>query len=111
MIVQINVKGTLIVAKAFLPHGNPKASLVSVSSGIVHLPAAEIEGISSYSVSKLAGVKLAEFIAADFPNIQVVTIHPGVVATAMNEKSGLTDLPLDDGKITLEMDKIMTDRI
>jgi NAD(P)-dependent dehydrogenase (short-subunit alcohol dehydrogenase family) len=97
--VQINVKGSLIVAKAFLPHASPKASFVSVSSAIVSMPAAEVEGMSSYAVSKLAGIKLLEFVAAEYPDIQVVTIHPGVVATAMNEKSGLSELPLDDGRI------------
>jgi NAD(P)-dependent dehydrogenase (short-subunit alcohol dehydrogenase family) len=66
--------------------------------------------MSSYSVSKLAGVKLVEFIAAEFPDIQVVTVHPGVVETAMNKKSELSDLPMDDGKITLEIDRTITDR-
>lgn len=41
--------------------------------------------MSAYSGSKLALMKLAEFLDAEKPNVRVFTVHPGVVtATEMN---------------------------
>ena len=57
-----------------------------------------VEGSSSYVTSKLATIKLFEFVAAEYPDVQVVTIHPGVVDTALNSKSEYEGLPMDDGK-------------
>ncbi|KAF2491550.1 NAD(P)-binding protein [Lophium mytilinum] len=96
---EINVKGNLIVAKAFLPSRKPSASLVAVASAVVSLPAALLEGGSSYVVSKLATIKLFEFVAAEYPDVQVLTVHPGVVDTAMNKKSEIDGLPMDDVKL------------
>ena len=48
--------------------------------------------------SKLATIKLFEFVAAEYPDVQVVTVHPGVVDTALNSKSEYEGLPMDDGK-------------
>jgi len=48
--------------------------------------------------SKLATIKLFEFVTAEYPDIQVVTVHPGVVDTALNSKPEFEGLPMDDGK-------------
>jgi short-subunit dehydrogenase len=51
---------------------------------------------SSYAGSKFGLIKVMEILAAEFPDVHVVTIHPGVVETNMFEKSGMTGkLPVD----------------
>lgn len=98
---KINVKGGVITARAFLPTRKAGASLVAVSSAVVSLPPVALPGTSSYVSSKLAQIKFFEFVAAEYPDLQVVTVHPGVVDTAMNAKSEIEGLPMDDGKSDL----------
>jgi len=43
-------------------------------------------------------VKFFEFVAAECPDLQVLTIHPGIVDTAMNVKSGFEGMPMDEGE-------------
>lgn len=51
---------------------------------------------SSYACSKYALLKVMEILAAEFTDVHVVTIHPGVVETNMYEKSGMAGkLPMD----------------
>ena len=57
-----------------------------------------VEGSSSYVTSKLAIIKLFEFVAAEYPDAQVVTVHLDVVDTALSSKSEFEGLPMDDGK-------------
>ena len=96
--VYINVKGSVIVAKAFLPDRNPNASLVAVSSAAITFPVKAVEGSSSYVTSKLATIKLFESVAVEYPDAQVVTVHLDVVDTALSSKSEFEGLPMDDGK-------------
>ena len=44
-------------------------------------------GISSYSISKLAEIKLAEYVDAEYPDLRVFSVHPGIVAA--NEGRGM----------------------
>ena len=44
-------------------------------------------GISSYSISKLAVIKLGEHIEAECPEIRVFSVHPGIVRA--NEGRGM----------------------
>lgn len=76
------------MARAFLPSRDPNASLLAVSSAVFSLPAEAVEGGSSHAISKLARVKQFEFVVAEYPDVQVLTIHTGVIDTAMNQKSG-----------------------
>lgn len=51
---------------------------------------------SSYASSKYGLLKVMEILAAEFPDVHVVTIHPGVVETNMLEKSEMAEqLPID----------------
>jgi short-subunit dehydrogenase len=55
---------------------------------------------SSYVGSKYALLKVMEIFAAEFPDVHVVTIHPGVVDTNMLEKGGMKEvLPIDKGML------------
>ena len=58
--------------------------------------------------SKLATTKLFEFVAAEYPDVQVVTVHPGVVDTALNSKSEYEGLPMDDGKHAIRSMQFVT---
>jgi len=48
--------------------------------------------------SKLALVKVIEYIAAENPHVFAAALNPGMVKTAMFDKLGSTDgVPFDDG--------------
>ncbi len=90
---KINVLGSLNAVQAFLPRATPNAYIINISSGVVHFPA--IPGLSGYATSKLAGTKLLDFVQAENPSLTVFNVHPGVVLTDINIKSGIP--AMDDG--------------
>jgi NAD(P)-dependent dehydrogenase (short-subunit alcohol dehydrogenase family) len=91
--------GSFLVTKHFLPTRKPNASFVAVSTAAVNFPIAMQSGSSAYTSSKLAMISFFQFIAAETPDLQVVTIHPGLIDTAMARKSEMIGtLPLDDSK-------------
>jgi short-subunit dehydrogenase len=78
--------------------------LIGTSTGAVTLPAAMLTEGSSYVGSKVGLIKVMEILAAEFPDVHVVTIHPGVVETSMFEKSGMEGkLPVDKGMSIIEI--------
>lgn len=98
---EINVKGAFIVTQAFLKVAASDAILIDLTTGMVHLPA--FPGYSAYQASKTAEHRFFDSVQLENPDLHVVQVHPGVVATDMGQK-GLdagVDLPLDDGKIIL----------
>lgn len=99
---QTNVKGTMVTAQAFLPTANAShATILGVTTGTVGLPPAMLPGLSAYISSKLAQVKVLEFLAAENPNVFVASLHPGMVETEVFKKSGAKAeaLPMDKGKL------------
>lgn len=93
--MEVNVLGSLIAFRAFLPNAAPNASLINNTSGIGHLP--PFPGVSAYQVSKLANSKLMEDISAEHPELFVLNIQPGVVDSTLNRKS---DIPgMDDANL------------
>jgi NAD(P)-dependent dehydrogenase (short-subunit alcohol dehydrogenase family) len=91
MSFETNVKGSYNIASAFLHHANPGSVLIDTSTCIVSMPPV-LKGHSAYAASKIAGAKLHEYIANEHPDIHVASMHPGVVATDMSEKSGFPGL-------------------
>ena len=92
---EINAKGAFNICRALIPHAASKAILVDVSTCVVHMPA--MASASAYAASKLAGTKIYETFAAENKNrFSVVHIHPGVVYSELNVKSGVT--ATDNGK-------------
>ena len=79
---EVNVKGTFLVTQAFLKLLGPenKGSIVNMSTAIAHMVG---PGMSAYSISKLASIRLAEYVAAETPNVCAVSLQPGVVNTEM----------------------------
>jgi NAD(P)-dependent dehydrogenase (short-subunit alcohol dehydrogenase family) len=83
--MEVNVRGPLILTRAFLDVAGPNAALLNISSSVAHVP--YYPGYSSYASSKLAAAKAFEYIQKENPTIRVISIHPGVVLTEMQEKS------------------------
>ena len=96
---EINVKGAFIVTRAFLKVATRDATIVDLTTGMVHFPA--FPRYSAYQASKMAELRFFDSVQLENPNLHVVHVHPGVVVTDMYQK-GLdagVDFPLDDGKI------------
>ncbi|KAI0889384.1 NAD(P)-binding protein [Annulohypoxylon maeteangense] len=83
-VFQINLVGPYLVARAFIPlllEGSDK-TIITVSSVGAHLKS---PGLSAYQTSKLAVIRLTEFIATEYGNKGVLaySIHPGNIPTNM----------------------------
>lgn len=90
-ILDVNLKGTIHMVKAFLPHlrRRPLAHVANVSSMGGFLP---IPGQVMYGASKAAVKLLTEGLYAELldTNVSVSVILPGAVATNITENSGVT---------------------
>jgi short-subunit dehydrogenase len=92
----------MISVKVFLPTANKShASVIGLTAAITLLPAMLV-GLSAYISSKLALVKVLEFLAIENPNLFVAALNPGMVETAVFAKSGgkAESLPMDTGQYT-----------
>lgn len=97
---EINVKGAYIVTQAFLKVAASDATIVDLTTGMVHFPA--FPHYSAYQSSKLAELRFFDSVQLENPDLHVVHVHPGVVMTDMGTKgldAGI-NFPLDDGKFT-----------
>jgi NAD(P)-dependent dehydrogenase (short-subunit alcohol dehydrogenase family) len=95
-----NVKANLVLVQAFLKNVAKNPTILNVTTAGAHIPA--ISSLSGYAVSKLAGLKFFEYVAAENPQIRVMNVHPGAMNTAMGAKgaeSGVK-IPRDDSEIT-----------
>ena len=74
--------------------------MLGVTSGAQAFPTAHLPGLSAYMTSKVAQVKMLEFLAAENPNLFVASVHPGMVDTSVFRKSGATPdmVPIDSGE-------------
>jgi NAD(P)-dependent dehydrogenase (short-subunit alcohol dehydrogenase family) len=84
---EINVKGAFNCTRAFLSVCSPRPILVDISTCVVHMPA--MSAGSAYISSKLAATKVYETFGSENLNVDVVHIHPGVVSSEINAKSGI----------------------
>ena len=96
---EVNVKGLIIGAQAFLRSATSDSVLINVSSGAAHIhyyaPA------NGYVSSKAAGVRILESIGVENPGVRVYSIQPGFIATDMATKAGqnVSGFRLDSGKL------------
>ncbi|KAL8745311.1 MAG: hypothetical protein Q9190_002545 [Brigantiaea leucoxantha] len=96
-----NVRGTVTVITAFLASRNPTyASIIRLTTAACGFPAAMTPGLSAYTSSKLAQVKILEHLAAENPGLFVASLHPGIVETDMFRKSQTPAdaVPMDTGQ-------------
>ena len=81
--IETNGKGSFLVGRGFyaqVPADKKDAHVIYMSSGAANWAFPEQSG---YGISKLVQVRLAASGAAENPNVRVVAMHPGVVATDM----------------------------
>lgn len=94
---EVNIKGTLLTFQAFAAHkSNNTPTFISLNTGAAH--AGIFANFSAYGVSKIGEAQLVTFLQAENPDVRVVSMHPGVIDTEMNVKSGL---PLTKDDINL----------
>ena len=58
---------------------------MGISADFITVPVSvpSAQGQSAYTCSKLAQTKMFEFLAAENPDVFVVSVHPGIVQTDM----------------------------
>ena len=78
---EANVKAAFLMTRAFIRLvDGAKATVITMSTD----QATQVfASVSSYGISKLAALRLSEFVAEEYPNINAVTIQPGVVMSPM----------------------------
>ncbi|KAL4736098.1 hypothetical protein BDV11DRAFT_173214 [Aspergillus similis] len=81
---EINVKGVLIVSKAFLKaiESSPEEERTIINLTSVSTQNTGVT-LDAYTVSKVAVTKLTEFLAVEYPSITSINLDPGMVATDM----------------------------
>lgn len=90
-VLEVNVKGPLLLLHAFLPllvstaeENKTRVSVVNMTSiGAVTVS----PGGSSYSIAKMALQRMSEFVALDYQDkgVDVVGLHPGGVVTNLSQ--------------------------
>ena len=90
--IEVNTLGLLRIAKAFEPilRARPEAALVQLNSvGSIK----NFDGLSSYCASKAAAYTLTQALKSRWAdsNIQVLSVHPGPIATDMTKQVGMYD--------------------
>ncbi|KAF7563166.1 hypothetical protein G7046_g959 [Stylonectria norvegica] len=101
---EINIKGNFNLLQAFQPYAAPHATIIHISSAVVHLP--YLEGYSSYRASKLGAYKLFEYYQEENPDFFVLQVHPGLIETGLTEKILTTNNLTDIKEIGLEFDDV-----
>lgn len=106
---EINLRGSYNVTRAFLANMHQKSQdgshepqlIASNSGGICFYPPPP--GFSAYLTSMVAKARFFESVATEYPDVRVVSVHPGAVGTDMGKKAeaGGLKLPEDDGKSSL----------
>ena len=93
---EINVGGAFNCTRAYLSTAGKSPILLEISTCPIVMPA--MAKASSYIPSKMAAFKIYETFSAENPNFEVVHVHPGVIYSDINVKSGISaqdsaDLP------------------
>ena len=87
--IQQNLKGSLLVAQAFLRCAAPDAVAIETNSSAAHINFAP--QFAAYSVAKLAVFRLWDSLAFANPEVSVFHVQPGIVDTDMNKEAGGVD--------------------
>ena len=85
---EVNVKGTYTLTHHYLKTFGSSGTLINLVSLGASMTA---PGISSYSTSKLAVIKLSESLDAEKPDLRVFTLHPGIVAATKSKRGMVVD--------------------
>ncbi|CAD0044998.1 unnamed protein product [Aureobasidium pullulans] len=85
---EVNVKGTYTLTHYYLKTFGSAGTLINLVSLGASMTA---PGISSYSTSKLAVIKLSEYLDAEKPDLRIFTLHPGIVAATESKRGMVVD--------------------
>jgi NAD(P)-dependent dehydrogenase (short-subunit alcohol dehydrogenase family) len=94
--LELNTIGAFNAVRAILPLLAPRAKVFDINSGLGHI--SPQPGVWIYAVAKAANLKVFDYLQAENPELHVVSVQPGVVATEMSEGSGYE--AQDDSKQT-----------
>lgn len=86
----VNVKGNFNLVKSFLTVAAPDAIVLNVSAGMAHFYT--YKHSLAYHSSKLAAIKIFDYLHTEYPNFFVLNVHPGILKTGMANK---TDRPTE----------------
>ena len=84
---EVNIKGTLITALAFLKSAAPDAVFVYINSAAAIFR--YFGPMATYAASKGGATKIIESLSVENPGIRWYNIQPGIVETEMAGKSGM----------------------
>lgn len=87
--IELNLRGSLFVAQAFLRYASSDAVAIETNSSAAHVNFSP--GFASYSIAKLAVFRLWDSLAFGNPELSIFHVQPGVVNTAMNREAGGID--------------------
>ncbi|KAM0246097.1 hypothetical protein ACHAQJ_010333 [Trichoderma viride] len=94
---EINIRGQFNLVRAFVPLAEKNATLINVTTSVLQFPF--VPGTSGYHASKVAALKIFDYLHYENPELRVLQFHPGVVQTSMSQKSfdmGIPKPELDD---------------
>jgi NAD(P)-dependent dehydrogenase (short-subunit alcohol dehydrogenase family) len=99
---EINVGGAFNLISSFVLVASKNASIINISTAVSHMP--YIPSGSGYAISKLAGTRVFDYAAHEYPEFFVLSLHPGVIETAMDVKTVAAGInfPHDTSKVPLE---------
>lgn len=86
---ETHVKGSLVTAQAFLTYANKQnpngpPTIISTNAALTFTSNFPVwSGSSAYTSSKLALAQIMQHLTQEHPDINVVSVHPGIVDTAM----------------------------
>ena len=80
---EVNVRGSLALATAFLRHASSNPTIINTTSGAAVIDF--VPGLSGYGVSKMAALKMFSYLWYEQQDrgLKVYHIHPGIVPSAM----------------------------
>ena len=90
---EVNIKGTLITALAFLKSAAPDAVYIYINSAAAIIR--YFGPMATYSASKAGAARIVESLAVEHPGMRFYNLQPGVVPTDMATKSGVNFQDMD----------------
>lgn len=80
---EVNTKGTFLISREFLRQIHPGTTNATIITLVTLAAWKTFPQLSGYGISKAGALQLSQHIAAGYPNVTAVCIHPGLVDTDM----------------------------
>ena len=71
------MRGLFNIAHAFLPTRNPGSVFIGINAASWQVPQMGANW-TGYNASKVAACKLVEDLGTEYPDLHVVSLHPGI---------------------------------